>query len=1420
MFTFQHLQRRRSYMLLFSGLLIVGLLMFLFLSNSISQAGIGGVDPMGPGHQITNGQQSTSLNGEWRFATDPADNGETNNYHTIAFNDSGWDPMTVPSNWNVYDDYANYEGVAWYRRTFAEPTVNAGEVARLRFEAVFYETDVWFNDTYLGRHTGGYTPFEFDVTALLQPTNTVAVRADNLDATGNVGAWYSWGGISRDVSLTVDPAVRIERQKIDADPDLVGGTAAITTTVTISNSSAVSQTVQIAGQLTETDGQLWAPAVNLTPNGSDTMEIGPGASANMVLTATLAAGTYDLWHFDDPNLYRAEVSLLSPTPYTLSDRFGIRKIELQGTGFYLNGEQVRLNGFNRVSDDRVNGYVEPVYMVRRDMDRMKAAGANMTRIMHHAQSPDLLDYADEKGMLLIEEVPAWGKSLNLDVSDPNSQFHRELNEMIPRDWNHPSIFAWSVANEISANSNAGRTFVSTLMNHVRTNLDDTRLLTFASNTVSSSNEASQYSDFVSTNYYGNFRGQATGDHALFPSKPLLITEYSPDGYNFQTSRETLDHTTGTDTTLRVWDDLPWMMGASIWTFNDYRSTYSGTSINQVRGWGVQDVWGGVKRGYAEVQSAYAPVNSLEIVASGNNGGTTMLRVTPRAGVAQELPAHTLNGYSLVWQAVQADGQLAAGRILPLGTINLGDPVIEKFITWTNSGGQTIVEEQVTLLSPTGYEVAVAKTAVSAPNTPAITQHVAADGSVRVVFDHVAGATSYRLEAVAGAETHEDITYRHNFIDLTGLTNDTTYQLNLYAVNAAGESAAATMSFTPNGSDGELPPIVQAAIPVQNGFAVGFIVNSGEDSWDIEVFDTVSNTTVQSYNSAVKGASRVDGLTSDRDYRVRVRGVSGATPTEWSQWLDVRTLGPSSIPETPAIVGVLAGETTIGVRITPHPFAEYYTLTYTPDGGSPVQETFIGNAIELLTVDGLTANTDYTLQVAVHTATGSSVASAVQNVSTLPTSPPPSIGTPTGLANNTVDGNVILSWNPVAGAEGYIVFGEGLCQTILAGTTPQVTLGHSSAIWGNYSVAAVIGEDRGSYSTPLTIISSDVLIIVDNDHEFACSNGANYVEAGGDGDPWAESGLLGHDGSTTRYSSQAGKTATWTTPYLPTSGRYEVDIWYPNNGSSTQNAEYTITYADAAESDGSAHELVVLNQRNTGGVWRRLGTWHFNAGESGIVELEVVNGTTRADAVRFRYVGGTSSELVMDNADGTGITTQGTWSTSTYVRSGYENFSFYGANALTDGNDGTKVITYTPSIPTTGYYKVLVRWTAWGWNDRATNVPLDINHVDGTFSTTVDQNNYGGIWVPFGIYQFDAGTLGSVVVSNEGTTGSRQVTADAVRFVGLDFGVALSADDALQGEPNEVVTYTVTLTNTGDAADTYTIAISDTWGATAPASVTG
>ena len=184
------------------------------------------------------GSVTVSLDGAWKFATDPGNTGEAAGWAQPGFNDSGWATLQVPGNWDVHDAWANYRGWGWHRRTVAAPVVAAGQVVRLRFEAVYHRARVWFNGAYLGEHQGGYTPFEFDVTGRLQSANTVVVAASN---TYSIGAGWPWGGISRSVSLTVDAAVRIERQHVIATPYLGTGSGSVVNWVTVSNAGATAR---------------------------------------------------------------------------------------------------------------------------------------------------------------------------------------------------------------------------------------------------------------------------------------------------------------------------------------------------------------------------------------------------------------------------------------------------------------------------------------------------------------------------------------------------------------------------------------------------------------------------------------------------------------------------------------------------------------------------------------------------------------------------------------------------------------------------------------------------------------------------------------------------------------------------------------------------------------------------------------------------------------------------------------------------------------------------------------------------------------------------------------------------------------------------------------------------------------------------
>ncbi|MEV4133991.1 glycoside hydrolase family 2 TIM barrel-domain containing protein [Dactylosporangium sp. NPDC049742] len=1105
------------------------------------------------------GSAVVPLDGDWRFATDAGGTGEASGWAAPGFDDSGWATLRIPGNWDVHDAWAGYRGWGWHRRTVASPAISAGQVVRLRFEAVYHRARVWFNGAYLGEHSGGYTPFEFDVTSRLAATNTVVVAASN---TYSIGAWWPWGGISRSVSLTVDAAVRIERQHVIATPDLTTGTGAVVNWVTVSNAGATAKTVTVRSAFP------WGtPATTITVPARGTAEAR--------LSSSVPSGGYALWGLDRPSLYTCETTVLDGATalHVKSDRFGFRKVEVRGTALLLNGEPVRLNGYNRVGDDRVAGATEPTYLVRRDLDRMKAAGAGLMRIHHVPQTPELLDYADEIGMLLIEEIPVWGTGANLDPA--NEVTRAELRDMIRRDYNHPSVVAWSVANEIRGTSAEGMTFVREMIAYIKSTLDSTRLCTYVSNTYAGAAtpgaEALQYTDFACLNMYGNFAGNVDHVHGLYPDKPIFVSEYSSDSFTFPTSREDVDFRTTSDAAALVYPSRPWVVGSSHWTFNDYRSGYGGSSPDQVRGWGIQNVWGRRKRAYAQLQAT----NALAGLGLLSSGGLTVLSLSVKDG-----PARILRGHRLAWQVTDAAGTVIDGRLLPLPDIAPGSPTLQRAVRWTDPG--TAVRQRLTLLAPSGHEIAVSTLDVRVPAAPAIRSVQAANGAVRVVFDRVANADGYRVLASTGATSADTI---NEFADVA-LANGVAAQVRVVAFNGAGTSAAsAPVTVTPGGTLA-LPPKIQDVVPVDGGLVLGFIVASGAADHQVEVQGGPSFTTT------LKGSVRIVTTGS----AVRVKGDN----TVWSAY--------SSPSGGFAAHGALAADDRVAVRIAPDPFAERYEVTAT-GGGRTVTRVVESSAVELLTVAGLVADAAQSVVVRCGTSGGWSdpVTVATRTVPVLPAGAP---APPTGLGSSTSGGVTTLVWSPVPGAAGYLVAATdcGSLPTTVVTSAASLVVGAASAVAGVAYRVTAIGEGGVSAASAGYVVPGTPgprqVTVTPLDTAADCAGNIRYRETG----TWLASSLPGVDGTPSRYSNTAGSTATWA-PTLRAAGTYRVEVWVPASSSSTTAAAYQVTH-------GGGTAALTVNQVNVGGSWYTLGTWSFAQGASGKVVLTAGTTFARASAVRF------------------------------------------------------------------------------------------------------------------------------------------------------------------------------------------------------------
>ncbi len=650
-------------------------LFFSLLSACLARAGVWS----GP----TAGEDTLSLNGTWRFSVSAP--GTT----TASDAPTPWVDLPVPGNWDLDPRFATHKGAGWYQREFEVPA-DWEKDARLRlcFDAVYHDAEVTLNGKVLGTHIGGYTPFEFDITDAVRrdAPNILTVRADN---TYRRGAWWAWGGISRDVTLRANTEGRIVYQHIRSEPDLSTGTARLFLTWRIANSSAQPLDATLAPTIYSL-GLVGAgeKAERFVVAGPTIPAIVP-AHGTLDVTAQidLTKAQVSLWHFDQPNLYAAYTTLAvgERSLHARRDRFGIRHVALTADGLYLNGERIRVPGFNRVSDSNQTGNTETDDIVRKDVDLMKQSGAVFSRLMHSPQAPNLQDYLDEKGMMIIAEIPVWGKDDPQVLAD-NPLTKQWLAEMIARDYNHPSIIGWSCGNEIMNNFD----YVKTMNDYVRRELDPHRIVTYVSYTAwrqpaNASNDGVTHSDLAMINMYSTAgRAFTKGIQYVrkeWPEKPVFMAE-------FGVAQIGVGEAAVVPRFEEIWAAMatePYVIGGALWTFNDYRSDYKGTPASGNREWGVVDVDRNLKGAYNQVRRAFSPVVSLGF-------DDRRIVLTPRA--ANALPSYTLRGYRVQW--TNAEGKT--------GSISLPDIVPGAAVLELALPSEATSATTVKLITPTGYAV--------------------------------------------------------------------------------------------------------------------------------------------------------------------------------------------------------------------------------------------------------------------------------------------------------------------------------------------------------------------------------------------------------------------------------------------------------------------------------------------------------------------------------------------------------------------------------------------------------------------------------------------------------------------------------------------------------------------------------------------
>ncbi|MWW26652.1 hypothetical protein GRQ30_17930 [Algibacter wandonensis] len=819
--------------------------------------------------------ENISLNGKWSFKTDPYAQGESSQWFAKDVNTGSWGTMAVPGNWDLVNEYSEYVGDAWYTRTFTVKEIQSTEQLRLVFQSVYNNSKVWVNGHLVGEHDFGFLPFHFNISEYINPEkeNRLTVLVNNVFKSG---AMWNWGGIRRPVWLELTSKTRIEFQHIDAVPNLKKGTAQLDVKIVSSNASNTPRNVLFNIDI-KSNGKIVA-------KGEVKTIVPANSNKHIVKWAYhLPKSKVNLWHFDFPNLYESTVTLSENKEilHTNSDRFGIRKLEIKGLKLLLNGESIRPVGFNVVPEDRFTGNTLPIERIKEDVDLMKSLGANMARLSHVNLPKEYIDYLDEKGIMIFEEVGLWGKDILVDPEHPKPK--EWLQRIIENNYNHPAVIGWSVGNELGMASKNPKVdaYIKGAI-EMAEKLDPNRIAVSVSNSANNSpKEATMYADLAMLNGYQNWGKKADGTWKNH-KKPIFMSEF---GYELNSEDPSLGDVPA-EKILNQLRNKEYVLGASLWTFNDYRSTYHGkdgwkTPPSQNRAWGIVTSFRDKKKGFYSVQKEFSPIKNLTV--SNINTAERHAKVTIQPREKLDIPANILRGYKVQYTLFDSDFKPVETKTENIKTIFPGDDTFDVFLEWSAKDNLSMIE--VSFLDPQGYKVYTDVVKFQVPKQPVITFANTANNGIRVFFEKSKDAEAYYVRYEKDGLIFNTKKTTNNFIDIEDkkIKQGDVWQYQLIAVNNKGESVPSEVKELIKDED-ELPPIIWNTKHTENGVFIAYSVSPYDYLYEV-LYGTNPNKYNQKLTTKVKGVLNIPNIKKGIPiyYKMRVIKQWGFA-SEWTQEL--------------------------------------------------------------------------------------------------------------------------------------------------------------------------------------------------------------------------------------------------------------------------------------------------------------------------------------------------------------------------------------------------------------------------------------------------------------------------------------------------------------------------------------------------------
>ncbi|ARV16959.1 glycosyl hydrolase family 2 [Polaribacter sp. SA4-12] len=438
------------------------------------------------------GRVVEDFNANWKFNL-----GENVNSFKLDFKDNDWRTLNVPHDWSIEKGYQKEGataassgfvpgGIGWYRKSFTLSEVDKNKEITILFDGVYNNSSIWINEQFLGKRPNGYSSFSYDLSEYLKFDGSENVIAVKVDRTTYVDSrWYTGSGIYRKVRLIKKAKLNIAQWGVQiTTPEVSNEKAIVSINTNLKNNNIKASNLSLKYSIVDASGiEIASEKVNL-------------GEKTEVPSTKIEVTNPQLWSTEKGNLYQLKVSLFQGETLLDNDtqNFGIRTFKFDADkGFSLNGKKVKIKGVNLHHDAGAVGAAVPKGIWEYRIHKLKSIGVNAIRFAHNPHAVDLLEVCDKEGILVMNEAfdewhvpklkskaylgdnaaseivyPETGKKSNpdlkgskgkdinakgIDVTDGYSEVfnewsERDLKDLIRRDFNHPSVFMWSIGNEI------------------------------------------------------------------------------------------------------------------------------------------------------------------------------------------------------------------------------------------------------------------------------------------------------------------------------------------------------------------------------------------------------------------------------------------------------------------------------------------------------------------------------------------------------------------------------------------------------------------------------------------------------------------------------------------------------------------------------------------------------------------------------------------------------------------------------------------------------------------------------------------------------------------------------------------------------------------------------------------------------------